>query len=112
MRQGCSLSPILFNLYSEYLIREALQQYEGITIGGERLNNIRYADDTVLIADSKEKLQEMVNRMCEICRRYSMELNAKKTKIMHVTEREKEELSIQADSDSENIYLAHILKHK
>lgn len=52
VRQGCILSPTIFNLYSEYIFREALENSEeGILLNGERISNIRYADDTVMCAD-------------------------------------------------------------
>ena len=56
VRQGCVLSPDFFSLYGEIILRSILNE-EGIQIGGRNINNIRYADDTVLIADSEEKLQ-------------------------------------------------------
>ena len=62
VRQGCLLSPYWFNLYSEVIMRE-LKDLDGIKFGGRNLNNIRYADDTVLIADSKEKLQCLVQAL-------------------------------------------------
>ena len=52
VRQGCILSPCLFNIYTEYLIREALEDGEGININGQHITNIRYADDTIILAVS------------------------------------------------------------
>ena len=65
VRQGCVLSPTLFNLYSEWIFRECdmKNDEEGIAIGGIKFNNIRYADDTVLIAETKEQLERMLNEM-------------------------------------------------
>ena len=53
--QGCVLSPYLFNIYTEFIFRE-IEDMEGIKINGKNVNNIRYADDTALIADSESKL--------------------------------------------------------
>ena len=60
VRQGCIISPILFNLYSEFMIREALEGLKGIQFGGQNITNLRYADDAVLIADSRRILQRML----------------------------------------------------
>ena len=59
VRQGCILSPCLFNLYAEYILRNAgLEEAQaGIKIGGRNINNLRYADDTTLMAESEEELR-------------------------------------------------------
>lgn len=62
VRQGRVLSPDLFSLYGQRVI-EDLEDMDGILIGGRNVNNIRYADDTVLLADTEEKLQALVNRI-------------------------------------------------
>jgi len=65
VRQGCTLSPYLFNLMAELLMRVALNGYEGgFRIGGRCITNLRYADDIVLIASSEEELRNLVNRVC------------------------------------------------
>ena len=51
VRQECIISPILFNLYSEFMIREAMEGMEGVKIDGKNITDLRYADDAVLIAD-------------------------------------------------------------
>ena len=60
VRQGCILSPCLFNLYAEYIMRNAgLEEAQaGIKIAGRNINNLRYADDTTLMAESEEPLDE------------------------------------------------------
>ena len=55
VRQGCIISPLLFNLYSEYMIREAMQGVEGIKINEANVTDVRYADDAVLVADKRKK---------------------------------------------------------
>ena len=59
VHQGCILSPCLFNLYAEYIMRNARldEAQAGIMIAGRNINNLRYADDTILIAESKEKVR-------------------------------------------------------
>ena len=59
VHQGCILSPCLFNLYAEYIIRNAgLEEAQaGIKIAGRNINNLKYADDTTLMAESKEELK-------------------------------------------------------
>ena len=62
VHQGCILSPCFFNLYAEYIMRNAgLDEVQaGIKIGGRNINNLRYADDTTLMAESKEKLKSLL----------------------------------------------------
>ena len=61
VRQECVLSPTLFNIYSEKLFQEALEGFpEGIKLNGKTINNIRYADDTVILASSLEDLQTLL----------------------------------------------------
>ena len=67
VRQGCILSPCLFNIYAEYIMRNA-RLYEaqaGIKIAGRNINNLRYADDTTLMAESEEKLQSLLMKVKE-----------------------------------------------
>lgn len=86
VRQGCIMSPLLFNLYSEYIFREALDKIEGgVKVNGVNVNNLRYADDTVLLASSPEELQLLVDRVTNMCDEYGLKLNTKKTKLMTVS---------------------------
>ena len=65
MRQGCILSPLLFNIYAENIMREALEEWEsGISIGGRMVTNLIYADDTTLLAGTNEYLMENNFKMC------------------------------------------------
>ena len=83
VRQGCPLSPMLFNLYSELIMRHALEKWEdGIEIGGKLYNNLRYADDVALLATTEGKLQELVNAVGKASERFGLSLNAKKTQVM------------------------------
>ena len=84
VRQGCVASPILFSYYGELILR-CIQELEGIKIGGVNINNIRYADDTVLIADTEEKLQKLVDEFNRISETYGLKINIKKTETMVVT---------------------------
>jgi len=81
VRQGCILSPCLFNLYAEYIMRNAgLDEAEaGIKIARRNINNLRYADDTTLMAESKE-LKSLL--MKEESEKVGLKLNIQKTKIM------------------------------
>ena len=64
--QGCILSPCLFNLYAEYIMRNAgLEKQAGIKIAGRHINNFRYADDTTLMAESEEELKSLLMKVKE-----------------------------------------------
>ena len=83
VRQGCRLSPMLFNLYSELIMRHALDKWEDcIEIGGTFYNNLIYADDVALLATTEGKLQELVNDVGKASERFGLSLNAKMTQVM------------------------------
>ena len=83
VRQGCILSPCLFNLNEEYIMQNAgLDEAQaGIKIAGENINNLRYADDTILMAESKE-LTSLLMKVEEESEKVGFKLNIQTTKIM------------------------------
>ena len=84
VRQGCILSFCLFNLYGEYIKRTArLEEAQaGNKIAGRNINNLRYADDTTLMAESEEELNSLLMKMKEESEKVGLKLNIQKTKIM------------------------------
>ena len=80
VRQGCFLSQILFNLYNEYLAKEALEGYGDFKIGGQIIHTVKYADDLVLLAKEETVLQDMIDKLNETGRRYGTKMNAEKQK--------------------------------
>ena len=82
--QGCILSPCLFNLYAEYIMRNAGlgEAQAGIKIAGRNINNLRYADDTTLMAESEEELTSLLMKVKEESEKFDLKLNIQKTKIM------------------------------
>ena len=81
--QGCILSPCLFNFYAEYIMRNSgLEEAQaGINIAGRKNNNLRYADDTTLMAESEE-LKSLLMKMKQESEKFGLNLNIQKTKIM------------------------------
>ena len=84
VRQGCILSPCLFNLYAEYIMRNAgLEEVQaGIKIAGRSISNLRYADDATLMAESEEELKSFLMKVKEESENVGLKLNIQKTKIM------------------------------
>ena len=82
--QGCILSPCLFNLYAEYIMwNTRLDEVQaGIKIAGSNINNLRYTDDTTLIAESEEELKNILMKVKEESEKVGLKLNIQKTKIM------------------------------
>ena len=84
VRHGCILSSCLFNLSAEYIMRNAgLEEAQsGIKIAGRNINNLRYADDTTLMAESEEELKSVLTKVKEESENIRLKLNIQKTKIM------------------------------
>ena len=85
VHQGCILSPCLFNLYAEYIMRNAVDEAQaGIKIARRNISNLRYADDTTLMAKSKEELKSLLMKVNEESEKVGLKLNIQKTKIWHL----------------------------
>ena len=84
VHQGFILSPCLFNLYAGYFMRNAglNEAQAGIKIAGRNINNLRYADDTTLMAESEEELESLLMKVKEESEKVGLKLNIQKTKIM------------------------------
>jgi len=84
VHQGCIFSPCLFNLYMKYIIRNVWlnEAQAGIKIAGRNINNLGYADDTTLMAESEEELKSLLMKVKEESEKVSLKLNIQKTKIM------------------------------
>ena len=82
--QGCILSPCLFNLYAEYIMRNAgLEEAQaGIKIARRNINNLRYADDTTLMAENEEELKSLLMKVKEESENVGLKLSIQKTKFM------------------------------
>ena len=81
VHQGCILSPCLFNLYAEYILRNGgLEEAQaGIKIAGRNINNLRYANDTTLMAESEEELKSLLMKVKEESKKVGLKLNVQKT---------------------------------
>ena len=86
VRQGCILSSCLFNFYAEYIMRNAgLEETQaGIKIARKNINNLRYADDTTLTAESEEELKSLLMKVKEESEKVGLKLNIQKMKIMAI----------------------------
>ena len=84
VRQGCILSPCLFNLYSEYIMRnDGLDDAQaGIKTARRNINNLIYTDDTILMAESEEELKSLLMKVKEESEKVGLKLNIQKTKVM------------------------------
>jgi hypothetical protein len=82
VRQGCCLSPILFNVYCEYLTKEALEGSGDLKTGGQVIRTVKYADDLVLLGKEETALHGVTDSLFETGRLCGMEMNVEKAKVM------------------------------
>jgi len=85
VRQGCCLSPIVFNLYNEWLTKEALDELGVFNFGGQIIQTVKYADDLVLMDQEETVLQGMIDKLIESGKCCGMEMNVEKTKVMRIS---------------------------
>ena len=108
--QGCILSPCLFNLHAKYIMQNARldEAQAGINIAGRNINNLRYADDTTLMAEREEELKSLLMKVKEDSEKVGLKLNVQKTKIMAsgpITSWEIDGETVEAMSDFMLFYL-------
>jgi hypothetical protein len=115
VRQSCSLSPYLFNLLLEAVMQEALKgATAGVNINGQLINNLRFADDIDLIAQTQEQLQELTDRVDETSKQYGLAINIAKTKVMAISKDKPMQVKInlrneQLEQVKEFIYLGGLI---
>ena len=98
VRQGCPLSPLLFNIYIEELVKEAMEKInDGVKVGGKLVKALRFADDQAMVASSQGGLQRMMNALTEVSLDYGMKINTKKTKVMRISRMGRVNVKIQVD---------------
>src|SRR6476469_7503644 len=86
VRQGCSLSPLLFSIYAEMIMKKALENVEqGIRFGDELIKDVKYADDQGMVANTEAGLQSLMDSLNTTAKHYDMKINIKKTKAMVVS---------------------------
>jgi hypothetical protein len=95
VRQGCPLSPLLFNVYIQELITEALENVEeGVKVGGHLVNAVRFADDQAMVASTNAGLQKIMDSLNRVSGKYGMKINIKKTKVLRISRKEGKPMTV------------------
>ena len=108
VHQGCILSPCLFNLYAGYIMRKkaGLQEAQtGIKIARRNINNLRYADDTTLMAESEEELKSLLMKVKEEGEKVALKLSIQKTKIMASGPITSWQIDVETETVADSIFL-------
>jgi hypothetical protein len=103
VRQGCCLSPTLFNIYLEEIIRECVDGDQGVCIGGRRIVCIRFADDMALVAESRQELGSILGRLSTTCRKFGMKINVGKTKVMTIGKNDEDDEKTEISLDGKEV---------
>ena len=113
VHQGCILSPGLLNLYAEYTVRNAgLDEAQaGIKIAGRNINNLRYADNTTLMAESEEELKSLLMKVKEKSEKVGLKLNIQKTKIMTPSPITSWQIHGEKNGNSDRLYFLGLQNH-
>ena len=101
VRQECPLSPLLFSIYVEMMMKEVLEHVEeGIWVGGELIKDVKYADDQGMVANMEAGVQSLMDRVNTTAKHYDMKINIKKTKAMVVSRNGGERVNIAVEDQS------------
>jgi len=93
-----SLSPLLFIIYDEAMVKEATRNSErGVHVGGQAVNMIRYVDDKAVVCDTHKGLQELMDNLNRVTKEYGMKINVRKTKVMCISNKGRTKVSIYID---------------
>ena len=101
VRQGCPLSPLLFNIYIEEIVREAMEKTsDGVKVGGTLVQAVRFADDQAMVSSTNAGLQRMMDVLNATSKGYGMKINIKKTKVLRISKTEEAKAKILIDGNS------------